>query len=399
MRRRWNVMGKLWGTGVLLLGGLVTSAESACSYFSAVGKDVDQPAQKAFITWDPVEQIESFIVQPQFKGNAEDFGMVIPTPARPKLHPAPREFFKELGVFTILKPMPMEKYKNWNLQKGAYLPAMMESDSSVRLRASTVKILEAGVVGSLDYKIISAERADDLYDWLKEHKYSFAGDEATLEFYVKKNWMFTVMKIDPKQMKKAPDGTYTGEVTPTLFQFSSKELVYPVHITQLSVKDQTEALFYVQAPFMVDLPGDWSWHYNFVPMFVQAMGFAIPDKLSPAEKTWKEALTPQVNEFTQYAAKIQQKAPVTTLEWAKRVTDKDVDMLDGTVKYDRDADADAVKNLKILKGFVKKGQFITKFRKVFKKGEMTQDLVLSASALKGGQGDLEYIEIMPTSPP
>ena len=37
-------------------------------------------------------------------------------------------------------------------------------------RPSTVKVLEAGIVGSLDYKIITAERADDLFAWLKENK-------------------------------------------------------------------------------------------------------------------------------------------------------------------------------------------------------------------------------------
>jgi hypothetical protein len=47
-------------------------------------------------------------------------------------------------------------------------------------------------VGSLDYKIIVAERADDLYAWLKENKYSYSGDEATLDYYIKKKWFFTV---------------------------------------------------------------------------------------------------------------------------------------------------------------------------------------------------------------
>jgi hypothetical protein len=46
--------------------------------------------------------------------------------------------------------------------------------------------LEAGVVGSLDYKLRTAERADDLFGWLKENKYHYGGDEATLDFYVKK---------------------------------------------------------------------------------------------------------------------------------------------------------------------------------------------------------------------
>src|SRR5204863_4540829 len=120
-------------------------------------------------------------------------------------------------------------------------------------RPSTVKVLAAGVVGTLDYKVISADRADDLYAWLKANKYSYSGDEATLNYYVQKKWVFTVMKIDTMQMKKNKDGTYDGEATPTRFQFASDKLVYPLKITQISVREKTEALFYVQAPFKVDL--------------------------------------------------------------------------------------------------------------------------------------------------
>ena len=76
-----------------------------------------------------------------------------------------------------------------------------------------MKVLEAGVVGSLDYKVITAERADDLFSWLKENQYRYAGDEASLDFYVQKKWFFTVMKIDTTQMKRHPDGSFAGEVT------------------------------------------------------------------------------------------------------------------------------------------------------------------------------------------
>src|SRR4051794_10235990 len=78
---------------------LAPPADSACCYFSAKDKDVNQPAQKAFLTYDPGEKVETFTVQPKFEGNAVDFGMVIPTPARPKLDAMPRDFFKHLAVF------------------------------------------------------------------------------------------------------------------------------------------------------------------------------------------------------------------------------------------------------------------------------------------------------------
>src|SRR5262245_44610540 len=94
-------------------------AESACCYFAAKDKDILQPAQKAFLTWDPAEKVETFTVQPRFEGNAADFGMVIPTPAKPKLDEMPRDFFKELAVFTILEPMDINKYKSFPRLAGA----------------------------------------------------------------------------------------------------------------------------------------------------------------------------------------------------------------------------------------------------------------------------------------
>src|SRR5213078_3556767 len=88
---------------VIPLALLPSSADAACCYFSAQNADILQPAQKVFITWDPVKKIESFTVQPKFEGNALDFGMVIPTPTQPKLHEMPRDFFKHLAVYSILK--------------------------------------------------------------------------------------------------------------------------------------------------------------------------------------------------------------------------------------------------------------------------------------------------------
>src|SRR5947207_608884 len=76
---------------------------AACCYFSAQNMDILQPAQKVFITWDPSEKVETFTVQPKFEGNALDFGMVIPTPSQPKLHEMPRDFFKHLAIYTIMK--------------------------------------------------------------------------------------------------------------------------------------------------------------------------------------------------------------------------------------------------------------------------------------------------------
>src|SRR6202020_3597167 len=160
-------------------------------------------------------------------------------------------------------------------------------------RAPAVKVLESGVVGSLDYKIIEAGRADDLFRWLKDNKYTYSGDEATLDYYVEKKCLFTVMKIDTMQMKKNKDGSFIGEVTPTRFQFASDKLVYPLKITQISVKDKSEVLFYVQSPTKVDLKGDFSYQMTWVPMLQAATG-CTPGGIQGGGEQWIKHFGPQI---------------------------------------------------------------------------------------------------------
>ena len=101
----------LGACAALVFGLTAPPGNAACCYFAAKGKDIDQPAQKVFLTWEPDGKRETFTVQPKFEGNATDFGMVIPTPTQPKLDEMPRDFFKALAVFTILEPMDEKKFK------------------------------------------------------------------------------------------------------------------------------------------------------------------------------------------------------------------------------------------------------------------------------------------------
>jgi hypothetical protein len=107
------------------------------------------------------------------------------------------------------------------------------------------------------------------------------------------------MKIDPMQMKKDGQGNYTGEVTPTRFTFASDRLVYPLRITQISVPEKTEALFYIQASQKMDLPGAWTYQMTWAPMWHQAIGMAVPQKVTPQEQAWRAAVAPQLGPLSQ----------------------------------------------------------------------------------------------------
>ncbi len=377
--------------GGLMLDRFSQPSGAACSYFAAEDRDINQPAQKAFINWEPDRQRESFTVQPKFEGNANDFGMVIPTPSQPKLDEMPRDFFRTLAVFSILEPMPIEKYKLLRRRNSRPTPGASRPKRSV-------VVLEEGVVGSLDYKVIVADDARGLYLWLDEHKYTYSGDEETLDHYIRKGWFFTVMKVDPKQMKRRPDGTYEGNITPTRFTFASDQLVYPLRITKISVKESTEALFYVQAPEKMDLGDAFSYQFTWQPMWSQAMNWATG--LSDAEKDWFKHIQSHLQKFRLRVTDLRKDGvQPTTLEWAKKITTRDLNVIDGKEPFNRDAPAEQVKKLKLLRGHVQEGKVITKFRKVFHNREMQDDLVLVTSSAAGKLDPTDYYQILPTSPP
>jgi hypothetical protein len=454
-----------------LLRGLVASclaapyANAACCYFSAKNNDILQPAQKVFITWDPAEKVETFTVQPKFEGNARDFGMVIPTPSQPKLHEMPRDFFKHLAYYTIMKkrefphskllPIPALPRAGGFGGGGGFRAEALKADRSDAEKKPPVRVLESGVVGSLDYKILEADRADALFDWLKKYNYSYSGDEATLNFYVQKKWIWTVMKIDTAQMKRNKDGTFDGEVTPTRFQFTTEKMIYPLKITQISVREKTEALFYVQAPFKVDLPGDLTYQYTWVPMLQGAIGCA--GGLPGGGQVWLDNFKGQIPPLLNQARALgfnfipgQRPRPnakghiPTTMEWARKLTADDIKVLRGEAPYGekvpdvdegftqadlkdpqraeaiykvirarlakcqkerpigylvREAPAEDVRNLQQLLGHLQANLFITKFRKIFARDEMNDDLSIVPARYNGQDDVSEYEEILPSSPP
>ena len=393
-------------TAALVLAAGAAGVRGACCYFGPVEpveSEVTQPSQSAFITWDPERKEESFSVQPRFEGNAPDFGMVIPTPGQPTLDEMPRDFFRALATLTVLEPVDEKKYRVPRPRGGgggglfggggAFGAAGDAEDQP------DVRVLEAGIVGSLDYKVIKAGNADDLFQWLKDNKYRYAGDKKTLDVYVKRGWFFTVMKIDPKQMKAGPDGVYLGEVTPTRFTFQSDRPVYPLRITQISVKATTDALLYIQAPDKMDLEPRFSYQPRFVRRWVAASTLARPGAFSPEEQAWLDHVRGRVAKARVIIERqLKDGRKPARLEWAKRINADDTDQITGEMPYTREATKANIDTLRLLRGHVKRGQFVTKIRKTFLKSEMDDDLVLVRSRVADKDDNLEYTAALPVPP-
>jgi hypothetical protein len=65
----------------------------------------------------------------------------------------------------------------------------------------------------------------------------------------------------------------------------------------------------------------------------------------------------------------------------------------------REAPQDDVRALQQLAGHLQAGLFITKFRKIFARDEMNDDLLIIPARYNDAQDDSEYEELLPVSPP
>jgi hypothetical protein len=232
------------------------------------------------------------------------------------------------------------------------------------------------------------------------------------------------------------------------------------------VKDQTDALFYVQAPQQMDLEGDLSWMHSYRVMWLTFM-------LGCGANEEQQKELNDRNAWVEAKKKKDPKFETTKLEWARKLGDDDLSVLDDPLKHyaqlgtgglppgdqaisveqflkevwaeyekgggprdddyakqqlkrlettyasgkgaivktakpnpwfgttymwypGREAPAEDVKGLSRLKGHLQKGRWLTKFRKVLRKAEMTDDLLLVP--VPAGR-EQEYFRIMPTSPP
>src|SRR5262249_12241316 len=108
-----------------------------------------------------------------------------------------------------------------------------------------------------------------------------------------------------------------------------------------SVKDKTEALFYVQAPHKVDLRGDMSYQHTWVPMLQAASG-CTPGGLPGNCGNWLKAVNNQIPGLLERNRALgvtfisgprhrpDQKGHIpTTMEWARRLTADDIKVLTG----------------------------------------------------------------------
>lgn len=439
-----------WFGAFFVLTAAWRPAGSACVLVAAKGQEAWQPAQKVFLDWEPRTKVETLVLQPSFESDAPDLGFVVPTPSRPEMVAVPREFFMELAVFTALsrRVFPTSSLKD---------PPPVEEGPRQGVR---VKVLAEGIVGTRNYQIVTADKTEALAVWLREHGYD-ASSRKALDTYVEKKWCFTLFQNDPARTRKQADGVFAGEAQPIGLRFSSTEPIYPLRAAR-GTKDRLDVLFYVQAPAKMDLPGEGTYQYQWVPLLLNSRGlypkghFGDGDLPGKADE-WLKGLGAAAPALVKKGEELgfgfvnrtrplpnKQGRTAATLEWARQLTADDLRVLTNPAAYSerppdpdegftvadlkndnrreaifqviqrrldrlarqrpagylvRAAPAEDVVRLKELAGWLHEGRFLTKFRKVFARNEIDKDVILIPARVGGAEDQSEYTESLPPSPP
>jgi MYXO-CTERM domain-containing protein len=218
----------------LFSSALTAPAAYPCGAPFGNGINVD-PSQDIVVVHK--NAIETYVFQPRFCGNAREFGLVLPVPAKLTAQPA----LSKSEVFTRLDAIskPQIQYTTACIDRGwtGGAPGGSKSDAG----AGTT-VVSSGTVGFMDYAQLDTVSVEALTAWLTANGYPYDDQAtATFDYYVKKGWSFLTFKVD--QGLDAGAGS-CKDLGPIKFSFPSPVPVVPTRMATARAKDTSGALAY-----------------------------------------------------------------------------------------------------------------------------------------------------------
>jgi hypothetical protein len=165
---------------VIGVGGLATAAAWACCLAFNAASPMSLVDEKAVIVWDPDRQMEHFVRQAAFEGEAQDFGFIVPAPTVPTVAEADGEVFAGLESFVSSKVRE---------------PSTAADTDSVAAGAAT-ELVDQYLVGDYEVSILKAKDGASMLGWLKANNYTNRpAMEDWLDHYAKMGWHFAALKF------------------------------------------------------------------------------------------------------------------------------------------------------------------------------------------------------------
>ncbi len=209
MSHRIGLVAFLFLTSLGLLDLIPSSP--ACCPGPPSGKPVVNADQTVILIWDAATKTQHFIRKASFKGQADDFGFLVPSPSQPELDESGNDAFPFLQKLTEpeIKRMPRPKDG---------VSCGCGGKSAPLAAPAGVVVLDEKLVAGFHAVVLEARSADALVKWLKEHGYAYSPEiEAWAKPYVEQGWKITALKV-----AKAKDDQDSESVTAAALRISFK---------------------------------------------------------------------------------------------------------------------------------------------------------------------------------
>lgn len=176
--------------------------------------------QRAVIFYE--NGIETLVLSATFRGDAKDFGWVIPIPSRPEVSKSSDELFTSLNELT-------------RVELGYPVPLGIDDAYRAGQETQDVYIIETKKVEYYDITVLTANNSKALADWLSKNNYQFPTTSSyILDSYIDNNWYFTAVKINTESISQnIGRQMQEGHMIPLELKFSTDKIVYPLKISSL----------------------------------------------------------------------------------------------------------------------------------------------------------------------
>ena len=245
-----NIMRLFVLLGIVSLMG-ITQAQAFCGFYVAKA-DADLFNEASKVVMSRHEDRTVITMANDFKGDVDDFAVVIPVPTvikKSQVNVTDNKIIDHLDSYTA--PRLVEYYDNDPCQPVIMermamtsAPMMaMDSAKSLEERANAlgVKIEESYTVGEYDILVLSSKQSDGLYKWLKQEGYKPPkGAEKVLKSYIKQDMKFFVAKVNLEEFESSG---YTY-LRPLQVAYESDKFMLPIRLGTLNAKGSQDLLLF-----------------------------------------------------------------------------------------------------------------------------------------------------------
>lgn len=185
----------------------------------------------------------------RFAGDADDFALIVPTPALPQLAPVDDRIWTEAAQLT----QPVFRRSSRVMDCGTTVAVQADSGPLQGMTGDVI-VHAQETVGAFDATIVSSTDPTALVTWLTDNGYlPDASQVAAFAPLAADGWFFTAMKLHPGT--PVPPGGWDTSVDPVELTYAGDEFVLPLDVLAINVAPSLALSVYVVDDHRDDLPG------------------------------------------------------------------------------------------------------------------------------------------------